>query len=226
MNGRHFISSTGSHRYREELSSLYRIQRKSIEKGVGTVKCDYCNNEVNAGELGKFKDKRVCYNCATNKSIPADFEEFLGDIPHGEESEAEKTGTGEKKKEDGSTIITFAISVVIAGSAGLYWLQQVHHTMSRLSYVFLIEGILTGLFCRVLQKGRGGKYQNIAAVMVMASYFFPQMVMMNSNPDMAQTEGMSLFLMNILKDFAWLIGGVFSTYFLLLPIKPKKKKSE
>jgi len=199
---------------------------KSIEKGALNVKCDYCNSEFDAGELGKFKDKRVCYNCATNKSIPADFEGFITETSPVDGSSEENTAAGDKKKEDGSAIVTFVISAVIAGSAGFYWLQQVHQTMTRASYVFLIEGILTGLFCRILQKGRGGNYQNIAAVMVMASYFFPQMVLMHSNPDMAQTEGMSLFLMNILKDFAWLIGGVFSTYFLLLQIKSGKKQAK
>ncbi|GEM_PF-2522079 len=190
------------------------------------MKCDYCDSEAADKELGKFKDKRVCFNCATNKSIPADFEEFLSDTPLGEELREAKKDTGEKKKDDGNILLTFAISAALAGSAGFYWLQQVNHIQSRPSYVFLIEGVLTGLFCRILQKGRGGNYQNIAAIMVMISFFIPQMMMMHANPDMAQMEGMSTFLMNIVKDFAWLIGGVLSAYLLLLSIAPKKKKSE
>jgi hypothetical protein len=190
------------------------------------MNCDYCSGEFDEKELGKFKDKRVCLSCATNRSIPAEFEEFLSGTPLGEEIKEDRKAQkspGEKKKDDGNTLITFAISLVLAASTGLYWLQQVNHSLTRPSYVFLIEGFLAGLFCRVLQKGRGGNYQNIAAVMVMASFFFPQMLLLQSNPDMAQLEGMTVFMMNIFRDFAWLIGGVFSAYFFLMPAKQKKK---
>ncbi|MDQ7823884.1 MAG: hypothetical protein RDV48_13880 [Candidatus Eremiobacteraeota bacterium] len=179
------------------------------------MKCDYCQTEHQEKDLGKHKDQRVCFKCATDRGIPADFEDFLAETPLSEEPKPGKAVTT-VQKDPGNVTVTFLISALLAAACGYFWLHQFTTTGIKLNYLFIVQGVLSGVLVRLLQKGRGSNYQNIVSIMVMLSFLFPYMKLMQLNPDFD--------IMQCLKDFGWLIPGVFIPYFMLADFRPKKKE--
>ena len=180
------------------------------------MQCEYCNKEFPDKELGKFKDKRVCFTCATNNGIPADFESFLEDTALARDGEDPLlTGDKPKKKDKGNLLVSFLVSAIFAvATFNLY----MFFPPLRVGYLFIAEGILSGLCVRLLQKGRGGNHQNIVAVMIMLSFIIPQLQLMKSS------EMFDIF--TIVKDSIFLMAGVFISYMLLVEITPSPKKEK
>lgn len=174
------------------------------------MECSYCKNDFPEKELGKFKDKLVCFQCATNQGIPADFDSFLEDMP---KDGGDPTVPGGGVKAKGSWLVTFLLSAIFA-VATIYFTMRFGHL--DMPYIYLIEGVLAGTLVRLMQKGRGGTHQNITAVMIMVSFLIPQLLAMQGATEFDPFE--------LMKKFIWLVAGVFASYMLLIEITPAKKK--
>jgi hypothetical protein len=173
--------------------------------------CDRCKNEFPEGEMGTFKSEHVCFKCATDQGIPADFHEFLKETPLYAENEAEAKDL--KKKEEGRLTLAFLISAIVAAAAGYYWYTFSVTTTVKANYLFVAEGALSAILVRLLLKGKGGNFQNIVAIVILISFFLPQMMIIQKYPEFDP--------MVIMKDFAWVLGGIFLAAIILLEIKRK-----
>jgi len=177
------------------------------------MKCKYCEQDFEEKEMGMYRGDRVCFKCATDRGIPADFEEFLSENPDSYGDDARPPLS--KEKDPGNIVVAFLLSAVIAGAAGYTWFfKPLNLDFGEYrTGLYLVAGILIGLSVRLLQKGRGSTYQNITGIMVIIAFFIPQMLVM-------QRDG-SFDLMQLMKDFVWLLGAVFACYLLLVDLKKK-----
>jgi hypothetical protein len=175
--------------------------------------CERCKNDFPEKDMGIYKNEHVCFKCATDQGIPADFSEFLKETPLYAEMEADAKGT--KKRQEGLITLAFLISVIPAAIVGYYWYIYAVTTTTKLNYLFIAESAVSALLVRLLLKGKGSSFQNIVAIVVLLSFFMPQMFIIYKYPDFDP--------MSVIKDFAWVVGGAVMAFVILIEIKRKEK---
>lgn len=181
------------------------------------MNCEHCQKEFPDKELGRYKGSRICYQCATNKGIPADFESFLEDTPLAKLG-VDPLLTGEKPKPEkarGNQLVTFLISAICAVATAWIWLGFPQY---KSSYLFLGEGVIAALLARLLQKGRGGNHSNIVGIMILLSFFIPNLEVLKT--------GEMFDVLGLVQDFIYAIAGVFASWVILVEITPSRKKEK
>lgn len=168
--------------------------------------CDYCENQFSESDIGTFKDKNICFKCATNKGIPADFHRFIEDDPQISDENIKNVAP----KDTGKQVVAILIGILTGSIAGYLWFMN---PTPQMTYIFIAEGIITGILIRILFKGYGAVYQNIASSLLILSYIVPRFILIQRNPEFNPQE--------ILNDLLFLLGGVFATYVFLINFKKK-----
>jgi hypothetical protein len=186
-----------------------RVQEENEE-----MNCDFCRKEYEEKDMGLYKGQHVCFKCATDRGIPADFTEFLSENPDSYDEDAIRPV--KKVKDPGNIVLAFLISAVFAGAAAYLWIYNPLHLGEYKTAVYLAAGILTGLLVRLLQKGRGSSYQNVTGILIMIAFFIPQLMILHRDG--------SFELLSLMKDFMWLLGAVFACYLFLVEMKKKSDK--